>query len=167
MEKIKALYQKHKEIANYLIFGVATTLVNWITYSILVRGLSMSEGVGNAIAVVVAVLFAFVTNKIWVFESKQSDIGSLVKEAFSFFGSRAVTGAVEIIGVPALQAMGLNQSLFGVKGLVSKMVISVVVIILNYIFSKFIVFRKAKSAPEATTPIETQSDEATDEEASE
>ena len=141
MEKFKEIYYKHKEIANYLIFGVATTIVNWAAYSILVRGVGLSEAVANAIAVVVAVLFAFVTNKIWVFESKQRDMGSLIKEAFSFFGSRAVTGAIEIIGVPALMAMGLNQSIFGVSGMWAKMAISVIVIVLNYIFSKFIVFK--------------------------
>jgi len=144
MDKIKKLYLKHKEIVNYLIFGVATTIVNWLTYSILIKGFSMDETVGNAIAVVVAVLFAFVTNKIWVFESKQTGIGSIIREAFAFFGSRAVTAAIEIIGVPVLQKMGLNQSLFGVKGMWAKIAISVIIIILNYIFSKFIVFRKAK-----------------------
>jgi Predicted membrane protein len=150
MEKFKELYLKHKEIANYLIFGVAATIVNWLTYSILVKGLSMDEAVGNAIAVVVAVLFAFVTNKVWVFESKQTDVGSLIKEAFAFFGSRAVTAVIEIIGVPVLQKMGLNQSLFGVKGMWAKIAISVIVIILNYVFSKFIVFRKAKQDEKAT-----------------
>ena len=145
MENFKKIYQKHKEVVNYLIFGVATTLVNWLTYSILVKGLAINEAVGNAIAVVIAVLFAFITNKIWVFESKQKDIGSLAKEAFSFFGSRAVTGVIEIIGVPTLQAIGLNQSLFGVKGMWAKIAISVVIIILNYVFSKFIVFKKTKT----------------------
>lgn len=151
MEKFKAFYHKHKEIANYLIFGVATTLVNWITYSVLVKGFAMNEAVGNAIAVVVAVLFAFITNKIWVFDSKQKDFSSLAKEALSFFGSRAVTGVIEIIGVPALQSAGLNQSIFGIKGMWAKIIISVVIIILNYIFSKFIVFRKAKPVAEAQT----------------
>lgn len=150
MEKLKRIYQKHKEIFNYLIFGVATTLVNWLTYSILIKGLdiSLSEAVGNAASVVIAVLFAFVTNKIWVFESKQTDIASLIKEAFSFFGSRAVTGAIEIIGVPTLISIGLNQSLFGIKGMWAKIVISVLIIILNYVFSKFIVFGKAKAVEE-------------------
>ena len=151
MDKIKKLYLNHKEIANYLIFGVAATIVNWLAYSILVKGLSVDETVGNAIAVVVAVLFAFVTNKIWVFESKQTGIGSIIREAFAFFGSRAVTAAIEIIGVPVLQKMGLNQSLFGVKGMWAKIAISVIIIILNYIFSKFIVFRKAKPVAGAAT----------------
>ena len=148
MGKLKELYQKHKEIANYLIFGVATTIVNWVAYSVLVKGFGMNEAVGNAIAVVVAVLFAFVTNKMWVFESKQRDAASLAKEALSFFGSRAVTGAIEIIGVPALQSLGLNQSLFGVKGMWAKIAISVIIIVLNYIFSKFIVFRKSRTLSE-------------------
>ena len=148
MEKFKKIYQKYKEIFNYLIFGVATTLVNWLTYSVLIKGLGTNEAVGNAIAVVVAVLFAFVTNKIWVFKSKQTGFVSLAKEALSFFGSRAVTGAIEIIGVPALISMGLNQELFGVKGMWAKIIISVIIIILNYVFSKFIVFRKTKKVSE-------------------
>ena len=153
MEKLKRLYKKHSEIANYLIFGVATTLVNWIVYSVAVKSLSASMMISdpamvvnasNILAVVLAVSFAFVTNKIWVFKSKTQGFNAIAKEALSFFGSRAVTGLIEIGGVPLLQFMGLNQKIFGIDGMLAKISISVVIIVLNYIFSKFIVFKKQK-----------------------
>ena len=70
MQKIIQLIQKYKELVMYFIFGVATTLVNWVAYSLLVRTDVISMTVSNAIAWFVAVVFAFVTNKIFVFESR-------------------------------------------------------------------------------------------------
>lgn len=149
MDKIKALIAKNREIIMYLIFGVATTLVNWITYIICVHGrgdelTSTQMAVCNAIAWVVAVTFAFITNKLYVFRSKDTSFKFVVVEALKFFGSRIASGVVEI-GLPnLLVAIGLDGSVFGISGAYAKAITSVVVIILNYIFSKLIVFRKKK-----------------------
>ena len=147
METLKNLYFKHKEIINYLLFGGLTTVVSWGTYSLFVKAIGMSVGVGNVLSWICAVLFAFVTNKLFVFESKTWQPATALREFVSFIGARLATGVIEWFGVPYFSTHGLTHPLFGVKGLLAKVVVSIVVIILNYIFSKFLVFIK-KHKPE-------------------
>ncbi|MBQ1370561.1 MAG: GtrA family protein [Clostridia bacterium] len=142
METIKNLYFKHKEIINYLLFGGMTTVVSWGTYSLFVKAIGMSVSVGNVLSWICAVLFAFVTNKLFVFESKTWQPATALREFFSFIGARLATGVIEWVGVPFFSTHGLTHPLCGVKGLLAKIVVSIVVIILNYIFSKFLVFIK-------------------------
>lgn len=142
METLKNLYLKHKEIINYLLFGGMTTVVSWGTYSLFVKAIGMSVGVGNVLSWICAVLFAFVTNKLFVFESKTWQPATALREFVSFIGARLATGVIEWFGVPYFSTHGLTHPLFGVKGLLAKVVVSIVVIILNYIFSKFLVFFK-------------------------
>ena len=150
MKKIKELIIKYRELITYVVFGVLTTLVNWAVYTVLILALpdGMAESakltLSNAVAWVAGVLFAFITNKIWVFESKSFKPVILLKEFISFVAARAATGVLEIFGVPLLVKIGLNQTLFGVDGAIAKAVVSVAVVILNYVFSKLIVFRKKK-----------------------
>jgi len=141
---ILKLWKKYEEIICYLIVGVATTVVNWIVYALAnaVAGLSMNAS--NILAWAVAVLFAFVTNKIFVFHSKNRRVLQLFAEFAKFIGSRVVTGIFEIAGLPLLYSLGMNGSIFGVEGFVAKVIVSVVVIILNYVLSKFLVFAKKK-----------------------
>ena len=147
METLKNLYFKHKEIINYLLFGGLTTVVSWGTYSLFVKAIGMSVGVGNVLSWICAVLFAFVPNKLFVFESKTWQPATALREFVSFIGARLATGVIEWFGVPYFSTHGLTHPLFGVKGLLAKVVVSIVVIILNYIFSKFLVFIK-KDKPE-------------------
>lgn len=163
MEKIKSLFIKYKEIIMYIIFGVMTTLVNWVVYTLLMKlfgsaaesqtvlftlfGRSITTKVfyifiANFVAWVAGVLFAFVTNKLWVFESKSWRFGLVMKELWLFVLARLITGVLEWFGVPLLWAIGLDQDLFGIDGFLAKIVVSVVVVILNYVFSKLIIFRK-------------------------
>ncbi len=144
---MKELWAKYKEIILYLFFGVATTLVNWVVYGICTKVFGLaSEGleltISNSIAWVFAVLFAFVTNKLFVFESKCETRGKVLEEMGKFFGARIFSGLFEI-GLPILfMAVGLKQEFFGIPGGVAKMITSVVVVVLNYILSKLVVFRK-------------------------
>lgn len=126
----------------YGIFGVLTTLINWIVYSLLLKGLGLPLMVGNVLSWVAAVLFAYVTNKLWVFESKSWKPELVWKEIVLFFGARIVTGIFEFVMVPLLVALGVNQAIFGVEGLMAKVIVTIAVIILNYVFSKLLVFRK-------------------------
>ncbi|MBR2403288.1 MAG: GtrA family protein [Lachnospiraceae bacterium] len=142
---LKELWRKYKEVVSYLFFGVATTVVNWIVYSIMNAVLGASMNTSNVVAWVIAVLFAFVTNKLFVFESKKWKGKEALEELVKFVGARVATGIVEIVGLPVLYQLGMNQSIFGVDGMVAKVVVSVVVIVLNYVFSKFIVFTEKKS----------------------
>ena len=136
------LLNKYKEIIIYLIFGVATTLVNFLVYTLLIEIFQAEMTVSNAVAWIIAVVFAFVTNKIFVFESKSSRISVVLKEMISFFGSRVISGSIEIFLPTLLFKIGLDFSLFGIKGFVAKALVSIIVIVLNYVFSKLFVFKK-------------------------
>lgn len=151
MNKISELIKKYKELISYLIFGVLTTLVNWAVYALVVR-ISPSEvnsylwiGISKAIAWVAGVVFAFITNKLWVFESKSFVFKTVIKEFTSFVAARALTGVLEVFGVPLLVKLGLNQTVFGIEGMFANLIVSVAVVILNYIFSKLVVFRQKKT----------------------
>lgn len=135
------LYHTYKEAIDYLFWGGMTTVVSWGSYSIFVL-LGASVFWGNVLSWVCAVLFAFVTNKLWVFQSKSWAGDVLLPELGKFLSSRVATGIFEMIAVPALVAIGLNQTIFGIDGMVSKVLVSVVVVILNYILSKLFVFKK-------------------------
>ena len=138
---IGRLFQKYKQILAYLFFGVITTLVNWCIYGLL-QTLQLDMTLSNAIAWLGAVLYAFITNKLFVFESKSFALGVLLREAVSFFASRVASGAAEVLLPTLLYAAGLSQPLFGLAGGVAKALVSVLVIVMNYVLSKFLVFRK-------------------------
>ena len=140
--KIKAIFQKYREQIMYLIFGGLTTIINWLVYVLLVT-VGQDIEVTNVIAWLVAVLFAYVTNRAFVFQCKATNKKEVFKEFVRFFGSRVATGIVEIVGFPVLYRIGLNQELLGIDGFLAKITVSVAVIILNYVCSKVIVFRKS------------------------
>ena len=144
IQKACKLYHKYKEAVDYLFWGGMTTVVSWGSYSLFVLLLQNADSVvfwANVLSWICAVLFAFVTNKLWVFNSKSWCASVLFPELTKFLSSRVATGIFEMIAVPALVAIGLNQTIFGIDGMVSKVVVSVVVVILNYILSKLFVFK--------------------------
>ena len=152
MKRIVNLLKKYvfnKEMMLYLIMGVLTTLVNWLVHAALVGPISaliknqdVALTVTTFIAVVASVLFAFFTNKIFVFESKSWEAKVFWREFISFILARALTGVLEIFGVPLLVRLGLDQEIFGIKAMVAKVAVSVIVIVANYIFSKLFIFKK-------------------------
>lgn len=150
INKFMELYKKYKEIIMYLFFGVTTTIVNWVIYICLIKVGSMTV-VANMIAWLGAVSYAFITNKLFVFESKSMSPDVVLKEGISFFMARMFSGVFEIIGPEVLMSAGMRQQLFGIKGFVAKIVISVLVIIMNYVLSKLLVFRNKKEMEYATT----------------
>ena len=135
------IYHTYKEAIDYLFWGGMTTVVSWGSYSAFVL-LGASVFWGNVLSWICAVLFAFVTNKLWVFQSKSWAGNVLLPELGKFLSSRVATGVFEMVAVPALVALGLNQTILGIEGMVSKVLVSVVVVILNYILSKLFVFKK-------------------------
>ena len=142
MEKLKALLLKYRELVSYLFFGGLTTVVSWITYALFAGPMALGVTPANILSWVCAVTFAFVTNKLWVFDSRSWAWPGWLREAAAFVGGRLFSGAVELGGLPLLMRLGLDQPLLGVEGFAAKVTISVVVIVLNYILSKFLVFRK-------------------------
>lgn len=141
---MKKLFEKYREIIMYLIFGVLTTLVSLLSYSLFVSLLSLSITAASALSWVISVTFAFVTNKLFVFLSRSREKKAVLKELVSFYLARGISGVVEIFLPELLFKVGLSFSLFGVKGLVSKIIVNVIVIILNYIFSKLWIFKKGR-----------------------
>lgn len=131
-----------REKISYLIFGVLTTIVNWIIYISFTSVLHINYNISNIVAWFGAVLFAFFTNKKYVFRSESAKRDVLFKELLTFFAARLFSGIFEIAGLPILLLIGITYEPLGIQGGLAKAIIAVVVIILNYIFSKWIVFRK-------------------------
>lgn len=140
MHKIKELYFKHKEIINYLIFGALTTVVSLVTkYLLLFTILDAANALQLQIAVIIswiaACTFAYITNRIWVFESKSKEIP---KEIIKFFTARLATLGLEmLIMFVFVTALGLNSDIWVI---IWTLVSQVLIIIGNYIFSKLLVF---------------------------
>ena len=126
----------------YLIFGVMTTAVSLLVYSLAVKLFFFGITAASAVSWVIAVSFAFVTNKLFVFESRSREVKIVLREALSFFAARLASGVVEIFLPELLFLIGFDFSVFGVKGLFAKIIVNIIVIVLNYIFSKLWVFKK-------------------------
>lgn len=122
-----------KELFLYVVFGTLTFFVNIITYFFFESFLGINYLISNVLAWFLSVLFAYITNRIWVFESKSPDI---LKEMSLFFGGRIFSGAVDT----ALMYLFIDVLTIG--NTISKIVVQVIVVILNYIFSKLIVFKE-------------------------
>ena len=136
LEKLKQLIIKYYDILAYLVFGVLTTVVNYLVYLPCYNLLGLPAVVSNVIAWVVAVAFAYVTNKPFVFRSHDWSAKTVVPELTKFVGTRVASGGMEsaIIWI-AVDLLGGNGNLW-------KLVTSVLVVILNYVGSKLLVFRK-------------------------
>ena len=148
MKKMRSLIVKYKELLLYLVFGGLTTLVSWGSYALLeLSGLSVT--VANALSWVCAVAFAFVTNKLFVFESKSWAPKTTLREAGEFVGARLLTGLLTMVGVPLLVKWGVDFPItVGEKvleGMVAKVIMSVLEILLNYIASKLVIFKKKET----------------------
>ena len=135
-EKLKNLFHKHYDILVYLIFGVLTTAVNYIVYLPCYNLLHLSATVSNVIAWAAAVAFAYVTNKPFVFHSHDWSAKTVVPELTKFIGTRLGSGGLETLVL--LVFVDLLQG----NGNVWKLLTSVLVVVLNYIGSKLLVFRK-------------------------
>ncbi len=141
MEFIKKFWNKYRQIIVYFAYGAGTTIFNLLIYTVLIS-LGASITAANGVAWLGAVIFAFVTNKIFVFESRCWAWKTTLKEAGKFLGARFFSGLVEIFLPTLLFYLGLDHDLFGIEGFFAKIIVSVIVIILNYVVSKMIVFRK-------------------------
>lgn len=138
MEKIKELAKKiiTKELILYAVFGVLTTAVNIGSFYLMLTFLHVEENLANNIAIVLSVLFAYFTNKNFVFHTKFKDFGSNVIEFCRFILGRLFTMAIESIGCALL------FKYCPIPPIVSKSIMTVIVIILNFFISKFFAFKK-------------------------
>lgn len=137
-EKIKALIRRYYDVLAYLFFGVLTTAVNYLVYLPCFNWLGLSAAVSNVIAWVVAVAFAFLTNKPFVFKSHDWSAKVLWPELTKFVGCRVGSGALETA------IMFVTVDCLRWNGNWMKLLTNVLVVILNYIGSKLLVFRNKK-----------------------
>lgn len=137
MDKIIDLVKKHRDIVSYLFFGVLTTVVNYIVYLPCYNLLSFSAAISNMIAWIAAVAFAYLTNKPFVFHSNDWSIKTVIPELTKFVGARIASGVLET-GI-----IFLTVDLLCWNGNVMKLVTSVLVVIINYVASKLLVFRNS------------------------
>lgn len=140
-------FQKNREVLMYLFFGVMTTLVSFVTAGIAKYlcenaglGKSAVSNISTVVSWICAVTFAYVTNRIWVFDSKANGKKGIFAEMVSFYGGRLFTLFVEM-GI-----MWLGYDLLDINYWVTKIFANVVVLILNYVISKLFVFKKKKEA---------------------
>lgn len=137
MKKILELYKKYKEVINYLVFGGLATIVNFVSYYLFARILQIDEIVSSVLSWFCSVLFAYVTNKLFVFESRKDTKIEVLKEMVIFFLARIVSGILCDVGTFALMV-----KVFKINDIVAKLLTQVMVVIVNYIFSKLIIFKK-------------------------
>ena len=134
MKSLVELFKKYRSVIAYLFFGGLTTLINLLVYAFFTHQVPIYYQRANFWAWFLSVLFAFFTNKVWVFGSHYSTIKNFVVELVSFFFYRALSYVIDAgimyVGVSLLQA----------NGMLTKLVDQVIIVILNYVFSKYLIF---------------------------
>ena len=136
MQTIKYLIKKYWDVLSYLFFGGLTTVVNYLVYLPCYNWLGLSATLSNVIAWVVAVAFAYLTNKPFVFRSHDWSAKTVVPELTKFVGCRVGSGLIETA------ALLVTVDWLAFNGNVMKLILSVLVVILNYVGSKLLVFKK-------------------------
>ena len=137
ISKCLELYKKYKEIVNYIIFGVIATVINIGVFAIL--NLLLGENlylISNIVAIIASVLFQYFSNKFFVFERKTLSKKETFMEFIKFISARAFTAVLDMV------IMLIGVSLLNINEILMKIITNLIVVILNYIFSKFFVFKK-------------------------
>lgn len=143
--KLADWYEEHREGMRYLVFGVLSTIVNIVTagFTYYVVFARFSEqwkvNLSTMIAILAAWIFAYVTNKLYVFDSRKDTVKELLQEILSFIGCRIITAIVELI------IMNIFVTRLQFNYMIMKIVSNVIVILLNFIFSKLFIFKKKEN----------------------
>ena len=145
MSLIKKL--ANNETVLYLIFGVLATVLNIVLFYLFINIWKMSTGLGNILDTIICILFQYFTNRIWVFESKNNG-KEAIKEFIQFILARGLTAIIDqifvVVGVDFFVAKYVSYSQQGIFSVGIKVLSNIVVIVLNYIFSKLFVFNNKK-----------------------
>lgn len=141
MDKLKKLIRKvcTREVILYVVFGILTTCINIVSFIILSSLFGIEENLASNIGIILAVLFAYLTNRKLVFNSTASTLKEKITEFVKFMLGRAFTMIVESIGFWLLFTA---FSITYLDGVLSKLIITIIVIILNFFISKFFAFKK-------------------------
>jgi len=132
------LLRKYREIILYIFFGGLTTIVSFVTYYIGTKQIGMHYLAATFFSWLLSVLFAYVTNRIWVFKSKRRSFMGIAKELSMFIAGRLMSGVIEVL------LMFVLVDIASVMDLAAKIVCNIIIVILNYIFSKLIIFKQPK-----------------------
>ncbi len=127
--------KKNKEIISYIFFGCLTVFINIVAYWIFYNYLNLSLVLSNTLAWIVAVIFAFITNKLFVFNSKTATKAQFFKEISSFFMFRLLSYLID------MSMMFFMVTSLSINDMISKIIVNIVVIIFNYIASKLFIFK--------------------------
>ena len=145
MNLIKKL--ANNETVLYLIFGALATVLNIVLFYLFINVWKMSTGLGNILDTIICILFQYFTNRIWVFESKNNG-KEAIKEFIQFILARGLTAIIDqifvVVGVDFFVAKYVSYSQQGIFSVGIKVLSNIVVIVLNYIFSKLFVFNNKK-----------------------
>lgn len=136
MKLIIKLMKKYKSFIAYAVFGVFTTVVNIVTYHLCYYNAGLSNTLSNVAAWILAVTFAYLTNKVWVFESRSWKWEILRREIPTFISCRIATGIMDIM------IMYICVDILEWHAMLMKIASNVLVILLNYVFSKLVIFKK-------------------------
>lgn len=129
-------YKKYKELLLYLFFGGLSFIVSIATYALFNVGMNINELIANVLSWIITVMFAFLTNRVWVFQSTTNGVAEFVKQMLVFYSGRVITLVVEeVILLVFITWLGFNSMLI-------KVIAQVIVILLDYVISKLVVFRK-------------------------
>ena len=142
MTKVKALYRKHKELILYVFFGGLTTVLNMAVYFICTRSLKMGLEISDVLAWIAGVLFAYVTNKLFVFQSRSWRGRAVLLEFTEFIGARILSLAVDVA------FLEITVKVFHWWDAPMKILANVIVIVMNYVFSKLFIFKKKETTKE-------------------
>lgn len=129
------LIEKNRDVIPYAVFGVLTTLVNIGSYWLMAHPMGLPVMASTVIAWILSVLFAYLTNRKWVFHSEAVTTKEVIHEMIMFFAARVATGVID------WASMFVFVDLMKMNDVVIKTLANVVVIILNYVASKFLIFR--------------------------
>ncbi len=135
---IKETWKKYKQLFFYGVFGVLTTVINILVYMLCFDVLHISNVLSTIIAWVAAVAFAFITNKLWVFDSNEFSSSILLSELWKFISCRVLTGVID------LGIMFVGVDLMHGPSTAIKVGSNILVIILNYLLSKLVIFKKSE-----------------------
>jgi len=144
LKKLKELYLRYKEVIVYLFFGGLATLLNFILAFLFIKNMGMSTAVGNIFDNIICMIFAYTTNHIWVFHSDSK--GLAAGKEFGYFvlcrlGTMLMDEAIMIVGIDHI-GKSIPQSYGTLWFLLVKLIAQILVIVLNYVFSKLIIFKK-------------------------
>ena len=138
LNRLKSIYDRFTDV-RYVVIGACTTAVSVGLVALLTKVFHWEDNLSNIVSIIAAVIFAYVANKIFVFRSHTDSFGALAAEALKFFAGRAVTMLVEVFGVVFF------DSVLGQDIVVAKVETQILVLVSNYLISRFIVFRNKPS----------------------